>query len=249
MIALRLPSSCTAQVGTGHRPTPVSVSPAAERFATRRATGKGAPWGRWTDGWRWSVAEGGASAAGSPSGWRRRAPRSPSTTARTPTRRPNGGRDRAGRGAAKAYAASVDDAEADAAMVEAVVADFGSVDILVDNAGDRVAGQRRRRHRSGRGRARARHPRLRRPPPVPAGAAVDADTAARRHRDDLVGGHVGAWRANGAPYNMAKAALEALALTLAKEETAQRHPRQHRRPRPRRDRHGRPPGPGDDRQP
>ena len=49
-------------------------------------------------------------------------------------------------------------------------------------------------------------------------AAVDAAAAARRHRDDLERGACCTWRPNSAPYNMAKAALEALAWTLAKEE-------------------------------
>ena len=44
------------------------------------------------------------------------------------------------------------------------------------------------------------------------------DATARRHRDDLERGRRCTWRANSAPYNMAKAALEALAWTLAKEE-------------------------------
>ena len=54
---------------------------------------------------------------------------------------------------------------------------------------------------------------------------------------------------NGAPYNMGKAALEALAFTLAKEERAARHPRQRRRARPGRDRDGRAAGPGHGRRP
>ena len=37
-------------------------------------------------------------------------------------------------GAAKAYAASIDDAEADAAMVEAILADFGHIDIRADHS-------------------------------------------------------------------------------------------------------------------
>jgi NAD(P)-dependent dehydrogenase (short-subunit alcohol dehydrogenase family) len=44
-----------------------------------------------------------------------------------------------------------------------------------------------------------------------------------RPRGDVIAissSEVSAMRANGAPYNMAKAALEALALTLAKEEVA-----------------------------
>ena len=50
--------------------------------------------------------------------------------------------------------------------------------------------------------------------------------------------------ANSAPYNMAKAALEALAWTLAKEERRNGHPRERRGARPRRHRDGPPPGEG-----
>jgi len=38
-------------------------------------------------------------------------------------------------GSARSYEASVDDAEADATMVDAILADFGFVDVLVANAG------------------------------------------------------------------------------------------------------------------
>jgi NAD(P)-dependent dehydrogenase (short-subunit alcohol dehydrogenase family) len=118
---------------------------------------------------------------------------------------------------ARAYCASVDDYGADAAMVDAVLADFGGIDILVHNAGVASRGQ----------------------------SVADTDPA-EPHR--LWGTHAyGAWAlsklvlpsmrargrgdivmissaavvymgANSAPYNMAKAALEALAWTLAKEE-------------------------------
>ncbi|MSX80271.1 MAG: SDR family NAD(P)-dependent oxidoreductase, partial [Actinobacteria bacterium] len=44
-------------------------------------------------------------------------------------------------GVAKAYAASVDDADEDAAMVSEVLADFGHIDILVCNAGIASRGQ------------------------------------------------------------------------------------------------------------
>jgi NAD(P)-dependent dehydrogenase (short-subunit alcohol dehydrogenase family) len=124
-------------------------------------------------------------------------------------------------GSAKAYAASVDDAQQCASMVAAVVADFGGIDVLVCNAGI-----------ASRGRAvvdtdpdellrvvathslgphylsRAAIPSLR-------------ARAAERGRADIVmissvaTSHMSA---NGAPYNMGKAAMEALALTLAKEE-------------------------------
>lgn len=120
-------------------------------------------------------------------------------------------------GTARAYEASVDDAEACAAMVEAVVADFGFVDLLVCNAG--VAS---------RGLPVADTD----PEEVPRLLGVHAVSAHHlsrlvlpsmrsRPRGDIVmvssvaTSHMGP---NGAPYNMAKAALEALAATLAKEE-------------------------------
>ena len=113
-------------------------------------------------------------------------------------------------GVAKAYAASVDDAEADAAMVDAVLDDFGFVDLLVANAG--VAS---------RGNAVADTD----PAEVErllATHAVSAHHLARlvlpsmreRPRGDIVmisSVATSTMAANGAPYNMAKAALEALA--------------------------------------
>jgi 3-oxoacyl-[acyl-carrier protein] reductase len=120
-------------------------------------------------------------------------------------------------GSAKAYAASVDDADECAAMVDAVVGDFGGIDILVCNAGIASRGN----------------------------AVADTDPAEMirvvtthafgphhlsrlalpsmrtRGRGDIVmissvaTSYMGP---NGAPYNMGKAALEALAFTLAKEE-------------------------------
>jgi NAD(P)-dependent dehydrogenase (short-subunit alcohol dehydrogenase family) len=118
---------------------------------------------------------------------------------------------------ARCYRASVDSFEEDAAMVEAVLADFGHVDILVNNAGlasrgngvadtdpaelERVL----RTHAFGPHflsklvlpsmRARAR------------GDIVMISSAATRHLPPF-----------GAPYNMGKAAMEALAFTLAQEE-------------------------------
>jgi 3-oxoacyl-[acyl-carrier protein] reductase len=120
---------------------------------------------------------------------------------------------------ANAYQASVDDYEQDKAMVEAVIADFGRLDILVHNAG--IASRGRSvvdtdpteparlfaTHAQG-----AHHL-----------AALALPHMRGNGRGDVVVissvatlGHA----ANGAPYNMAKAALEALALTLAKEEKA-----------------------------
>jgi 3-oxoacyl-[acyl-carrier protein] reductase len=120
-------------------------------------------------------------------------------------------------GRARAYQASIGALEEDQAMVNEVVADFGFVDILVNNAGiasrgmtvgdtdpaevERVV----RTHAFG-----AHHvcqavlPSMR---SRPRGDIVMISSVATVHM-----------AANGAPYNMAKAALEALALTLAKEE-------------------------------
>jgi NAD(P)-dependent dehydrogenase (short-subunit alcohol dehydrogenase family) len=120
-----------------------------------------------------------------------------------------------GRGAA--YAASVDDADASAALAEAVLGDFGPVDLLVHSAGIASRGQTVadtdaaeierlfRTHALGAFvlakhlvpgmRARAR------------GDVVMISSAATTY---MAG--------NSAPYNIAKAALEALAWTLAKEE-------------------------------
>jgi len=120
-------------------------------------------------------------------------------------------------GTARAYAASVDDADAVAVMVDQVIKDFGYIDLLVCNAGIASRGQ----------------------------AVADTDpgevmrlinthaigphhlarcvlpSMRERDRGDIVmissvaTSHMGP---NGAPYSMGKAAMEALALTLAKEE-------------------------------
>jgi NAD(P)-dependent dehydrogenase (short-subunit alcohol dehydrogenase family) len=120
-------------------------------------------------------------------------------------------------GEARMYAASVEDFEADRAMVDAILADFGHIDILVNNAGIASRGL----------------------------AVADTDSAEvqrvmathtfsahelcrlvlpsmrQQGRGDIVmisSIATTGMGANGAPYNMAKAALEALAATLAKEE-------------------------------
>ena len=124
---------------------------------------------------------------------------------------------RAAGGCADAYEASVEDAEADAVMVDEILRDHGGIDVLVCNAGIASRGQ----------------------------AVADTDPAelARvmaihalaphhlsrlvlpsmrtRGRGDIVmisSVATSAMAANGGPYNMGKAAMEALALTLAKEE-------------------------------
>lgn len=122
---------------------------------------------------------------------------------------------------ALAYAASVDQVDQCAAMVEAVVADLGGIDILVNNAGIASRGQSvadtdpAELERVIRTHALAPHWLTKFA--LPSMRARARDTG----RGDIVMissvatlGHA----ANGAPYTMGKAAMEALALTLAKEE-------------------------------
>ena len=120
-------------------------------------------------------------------------------------------------GRAKMYNASVDVWDEDVAMVEAILKDFGHIDILINNAG--IASQGK--------------------------AVIDTDPAemervVRTHafgphylsklvlpsmrqqaRGDIImisSAATISLSGNGAPYNMGKAAMEALAFTLAKEE-------------------------------
>lgn len=118
---------------------------------------------------------------------------------------------------AEIYAAGVAEPEACEAMVAAVARDFGGFDILVNNAG--IAS-------TGRSVADTDAAELNRVMAVHALAPHYVSRAAlphlRKHaRSDIVmissvatDGHA----ANGAPYNMGKAAMESLAWTLAKEE-------------------------------
>lgn len=124
---------------------------------------------------------------------------------------------------AQAYPASVDRVEDCAAMVEAVVADFGGVDILVNNAGIASRGlavadtDPAELERVVRTHALAPHWLSRFVLPSMRTRAKDGA------RGDIVMISSVATlyaAANGAPYTMGKAALEALALTLAKEERA-----------------------------
>ncbi|MDP9335346.1 MAG: SDR family oxidoreductase [Actinomycetota bacterium] len=118
---------------------------------------------------------------------------------------------------ARAYAASVDDYAQCEAMVGAVIADLGHVDILVNNAGNASRGRTVadtdpaelervvRTHAFGAWScSKLVLPSMR---TRPRGDIVMISSAATLHM-----------AANSAPYNMAKAALEALAATLAKEE-------------------------------
>jgi NAD(P)-dependent dehydrogenase (short-subunit alcohol dehydrogenase family) len=120
-------------------------------------------------------------------------------------------------GTARAYQASVDDAEQDARMVDAVLDDFGYVDLLVNNGGIASRGKSvADTDPTELARVVATHalgphhlcrlvlPSMR---TRPRGDIVMVSSVATAHH-----------AANGAPYNMGKAALEALAFTLAKEE-------------------------------
>ncbi len=120
---------------------------------------------------------------------------------------------------AQAYQASVDDFEACAAMMEAVIRDFGGLSILINNAGIASRGKTvadtdplefervMRVHAFG-----------------PHYMSKLALPHLRQHsRSDIImisSVATLSHAANGAPYNMGKAACEALALTLAKEEQA-----------------------------
>ena len=115
------------------------------------------------------------------------------------------------------YSASVENWDEDVAMVAKVVEDFGGVDILVNNAGIASRGQSVadtdpaemervvRVHAFG---------------PHYLSKLVVPQMRARGRGDIIMISSVATLfhSANGGPYNMGKAALEALALTLAKEE-------------------------------
>lgn len=118
---------------------------------------------------------------------------------------------------AKAYAASVENFEEDQAMVADVLKDFGSIGILVNNAGIASRGNTvadtdpLELERVLRVHALAPHymsklviPHMRK---EKRGDIIIISSVATLHH-----------AANGGPYNMGKAAGEALALTLAKEE-------------------------------
>ncbi len=120
---------------------------------------------------------------------------------------------------AEAYQASVDDYAACADMVEAVARDFGGLSILINNAGIASQGQSvaatdplefervMRVHAFGpHYMSKCAIPHLRKN--SRSDIVMISSVATLNHS------------ANGAPYNMGKAACEALALTLAKEEQA-----------------------------
>lgn len=118
---------------------------------------------------------------------------------------------------AQVYAAAVESFEEDAAMVEAVVRDFGSLGILVNNAGIASRGlsvadtEPRELERLLRVHAFAPHY---------LSKLVLPHMRKERRGDIVMISSVATLQpaANGAPYSMGKAAMEALALTLAREE-------------------------------
>ncbi|MDQ1397660.1 MAG: hypothetical protein QOG64_2919 [Acidimicrobiaceae bacterium] len=120
-------------------------------------------------------------------------------------------------GTAKAYQASIDSWDEDKAMVEAVLADLGAVDILVNNGGIASRGLKvadtdpAELERVVRTHAIGPH----------FLSKLVLPSMRTRPRGDIVmisSVATNVHSANGAPYNMGKAAQEALALTLAKEE-------------------------------
>jgi 3-oxoacyl-[acyl-carrier protein] reductase len=126
-------------------------------------------------------------------------------------------------GTAKAYGADIVDTEAIAAMLAAITNDFGPVDLLVNNAGVASRGRTVVDTRPDetehllRTHAIGPHHLCRLALP-----AMRAQAAVRGRGDIIMISSVAtdANNANGAPYNMGKAAMESLAFTLAKEEVA-----------------------------
>jgi 3-oxoacyl-[acyl-carrier protein] reductase len=125
-------------------------------------------------------------------------------------------------GIARAYAASVDDVDETAAMVAAITDDLGGVDLLVCNAGIASRGlsvadtDPAEMIRVVATHAFGPHHLARLCLP-----SMRARAAAPGGRGDIVmisSVATSSMGPNGAPYNMGKAAMEALALTLAKEE-------------------------------
>jgi NAD(P)-dependent dehydrogenase (short-subunit alcohol dehydrogenase family) len=116
-----------------------------------------------------------------------------------------------------AFAASVDDAEACAAMAATVIDEFGPIDLLVHNAGIASRGQSVVKteiaevERNWRTHTLAAFVLAQQFVP----GMRDADRGDVIMISSVATSHM---QAGGAPYTMAKAGLEALAMTLAKEE-------------------------------
>ena len=117
---------------------------------------------------------------------------------------------------ARAYAAAVDVADDCRRLVDATLADFGFVDVLVNNAGIASRGQSVEKTDPAE---LERVLRIHALAPHRLSQLVLPSMKARPRGDIVMISSVATLQqmANGAPYNMAKAAMEALALTLAKE--------------------------------
>ena len=120
-------------------------------------------------------------------------------------------------GKARAYCAAVEDVDAARAMVNSVIADFGFIDILVNNAG---IGSKGRTVAETEPAEVERLLRVHAMAPHWLSAAV-LPSMRTRPRGDIImisSSATRRMRGNGAPYNMAKAAMDALAMTLSNEE-------------------------------
>ena len=117
---------------------------------------------------------------------------------------------------ARAYCASVDDLDSDRAMVEAASADLGAIDILVNNAGIASRGQTVEKTDPAE---LERVVRVHALGPHYLCKLVVPGMKAKGRGDIVMISSVATLHLppGGAPYNMGKAAMEALAFTLAKE--------------------------------
>ena len=117
---------------------------------------------------------------------------------------------------AAAYGGSVDDLEATARMVEAIARDLGDVDILVNNAGIASRGQTVEETDPAE---LERVVRVHALGPHHLSKLVLPGMKKKERGDVIMISSVATlgYAARGAPYNMGKAAMEALAFTLAKE--------------------------------
>jgi 3-oxoacyl-[acyl-carrier protein] reductase len=120
---------------------------------------------------------------------------------------------------AKAYSASVESWDEDVALVESVLRDFGAIGILVNNAGIASRGQTIADTDIAE---MERVVRVHSFAPFYLSKLVVPQMRALGRADIVMISSVAtlSMNANGSPYNMGKAAMEALALTLAKEERA-----------------------------